>query len=645
MQYYEVLVASQRYHGNGPLTYGATEQLSPGTVVAVPLQQQVVLGVIQQAVPAPSFKTKMVQRIISTRPMPTQLVTLSTWLREYYPAPLGSIMQLALPNTLLQTSRGTQTPVDINQPIPLPPLTSEQAVALHTLVSSPARSALLHGNTGSGKTRLYLELAKRTIAEGKSCMVLTPEIGLTPQLVQQFEAAFPGQTVTVHSTLTAAQRRNTWHRINNSTTPLIIIGPRSALFSPVHSLGYIIIDEAHDTAYKQEQAPYYQATRVAGTLAGLHDAKVVLGSATPLAADYFAFISKSLPIVRMTQPAVRSSANPTLTHLVSLRERQLFSQSEWLSTTLIEAMQRALNEGTQCLLFLNRRGTARIVLCQSCGWQAECPNCDLPLTYHADNHVLRCHTCGHTQKPLTICPDCGSSDIVFKSIGTKAIAMEVARLFPKARVARFDSDNTKADSVEQQYALVHSGAVDILIGTQLLSKGLDLPRLSMVGVVMADTSLSFPDYTADERTYQMINQVIGRVGRGHVAGTVVLQTYHPDNPVLQHAIRNDYAAFYAQQIKEREQFMFPPFCYILKIEIVRKQRAAAQRNAEAIYQKLVSAGLALLISQPMPAFTERASNEYRWQIIVKAKQRPLLLRAIALLPPQCTYDIDPSHLL
>lgn len=644
MQYYEVLVASQRYHGSEPLTYSSEIALDTGCVVAAPLGRQTALGIVLREVQKPEFATKQIGKIVTSTPIPYELIQLHEWMTAYYPGPLGMITQLFLPSSLVTEGR-SKPKAKIYQKIPanLPPLTEEQSSVVSS-VRSGAGSFLLHGDTGSGKTRVYQELAKDALETGKSALILTPEIGLTPQLIASFEAVFPGQVMTVHSTQTPAERRQNWQAIHNTEQPIIVIGPRSALFAPIHSLGLIIIDEAHDSAYKQEQMPYYQATRVAARLADLHKAKLVLGTATPLVHDYFAFSAKGLPILRM-ETAAKQTSHDTHVEIVDLRMREHFSRSPWLSNQLINRVETALNEGAQSLIFLNRRGTARLVLCQNCGWQATCPRCDLPLTYHGDHHHLRCHTCGYTTNTPSACPTCGAADIQFKSIGTKTIVDEVSRLFPDARIQRFDSDTKKSERLEQHYEAIQKGEVDILVGTQMLSKGLDLPQLSVVGVVVADTSLYFPDYTAEERTFQMLRQVIGRVGRGHRDGQVIVQTYYPDSPTIKSAVNKDYAQLYEAQLQERELYRFPPFYFVLKIGIERANQASASRTAQDLAEELLRAGLAIEISGPTPAFTEKVAGKYRWQIIIKAKQRGELLKAISLLPKNCSYDIDPANLL
>ncbi len=305
----------------------------------------------------------------------------------------------------------------------------------------------------------------------------------------------------------------------------------------------------------------------------------------------------------------------------------------------------ALDKKEQSLIFLNRRGTARLVVCQVCGWQLHCPNCDLPLTFHADTHSLQCHTCGYKTAAITKCPVCGSTEILYKNVGTKAIVEQLEQLFPNARIGRYDSDNLKVERFDQQYGSISKGEIDILVGTQILAKGLDLPKLSVVGVITADSSLTFPDYTAEERTYQLITQIVGRVGRGHRPGLAILQTYNPDSEVVKAAVDKEWESFYDQQLKQREQFGFPPFYYLLKLTCVRKQQASAHKAATMLKEKLQTQNLPIQIIGPAPSFYTKTKLGYRWQLIVKAKNRQALLQVIGLLPANWTYDLDPASLL
>jgi primosomal protein N' (replication factor Y) len=642
MTYVEILVADAAYHGNEPLTYSSGEPLHAGQLVEVPLRKKQVLGIVVGQVQKPSFAVKPVVTVASLPVVPKPLLGLLAWMREYYPAPLGVITQLFLPKALPKKP----VPAEALPPSPepgLPQLTNDQTEALKEL--NAAGLHILHGETGTGKTRVYIELAQTALKNGTSTLILTPEIGLTSQLANDFRAVFGARVAVVHSGLTEAQRERTWQYLLEQTEPMIVIGARSALFSPLQKVGLIVIDESHETAYKQDQAPYYHATNVAAKLAELHQATLVLGSATPLVSDYAIATAKQRPIVRMTHTAASASDAQKTVKVVDLRERSSFSKSGYISNELIGAMRTTMQKGEQALLFLNRRGTARVVMCQDCGWQALCPHCDLPLVYHGDEHLMRCHSCEFKAPAPTSCPNCHGTSVVFKSIGTKAVAEEAQRLFPEARVQRFDTDNKKSERIEQHYDAVRAGNVDILIGTQTLAKGLDLPKLSLVGVIIADTSLYFPDFSAQERTYQLLGQVLGRIGRGHRASTAVIQTYAPDSPLLQSVITKDWPTFYNRELAERKQFLFPPYVYLLKLTCGRASSKAAQTAAEKFINTTRQEVRGIAMEGPTPSFHEKVQNKFVWQVVVKAKRRSQLLDVISRLPSGWNYDIDPMNLL
>jgi primosomal protein N' (replication factor Y) len=313
----------------------------------------------------------------------------------------------------------------------------------------------------------------------------------------------------------------------------------------------------------------------------------------------------------------------------------------------VKAVEQALRRGEQSLLYLNLRGTARVILCQQCGWQALCPNCDLPLTYHADKHQLLCHTCGHRETSPTRCPNCGNTEIVFKSAGTKSIIDEVQRLFPQAVIRRFDADNAKAERLDQNFRELVSGKIDIIVGTQMLAKGLDLPKLSTLGVIAADSGLSIPDFSAQERTFQLLQQVIGRIGRGHTEhATAIIQTYDPASEIIRSVLKDDWRTFYEKQLAERRQFNFPPFCHLMKLAVKRSSPSSAEKAAADYATRLtVQFGNTLQVDGPAPAFREKQAGKYEWQLVLRAKQRSLLLQVIDDLPSGWTYDIDPINLL
>jgi primosomal protein N' (replication factor Y) len=614
--------------------------------VQVPLQSKQVIGIVKKEVTKPNFDAKPLSELQEIIRIPSELLELLEWLRTYYPAPLGQITSLFVPSNLSQKGRLKPNTKELKVRIPeLPPLTKEQSDSIDQIIRSRERSFLLHGDTGTGKTRVYLELAKQTLGNNQSVIILTPEIGLTPQLVEFFSGQFPDQTVVMHSNLTPARRRMNWLEISQSSQPLIVIGPRSALFSPLKNLGLIVVDEAHDQAYKQEQSPHYQTTRVAAQLAKLHNSKLILGGATPNVTDYYAFKNKGLPIIRMTTPAISSDLSESEIQVVSIKERDNFTRSVWLSNQMLDKIQDSLANKKQSLVFLNRRGSARVVMCQNCGWQALCPRCDIPLTYHGDKHSLRCHTCGYGSSSPSSCPTCHATEILYKSVGTKAITDELSRHFPEAQIARFDSDNLVSEQLDKHHDAIQNGKIDILVGTQLLTKGLDLPKLAVVGVVTADTALTFPDYTAEEIAFQQISQIIGRVGRGHVAGSVVIQTYYPENSSLNAAVNKNYSLFYEQQILERKKFLFPPFSYVLKLSCGRKSVNSAKNTCENLHTFIESLPLSVKVIGPAPSFREKQNDLYYWQLIIKSKKRDQLTAIIKQLPNQINYDIDPNNLL
>ena len=332
--------------------------------------------------------------------------------------------------------------------------------------------------------------------------------------------------------------------------------------------------------------------------------------------------------------------------VVDLKDREQFTRADHLSVPLIHAIGFSLKRKEQSLLYLNRRGTARVTLCRVCGWQAMCPHCNLPLTYHGDSHRLQCHVCGHHQDLLTACPNCGNTEIMLHGFGTKAIVEEVQRIFPEANIMRFDTDNSKVDRLENQYQRILDREVDILVGTQVLAKGLDLPHLSTLGVIAADSSLMLPDYTAQERTYQLLTQVLGRIGRGHVISRAVIQTYHPDSMLLQSILQGDWKSFYNTEIEERKRYFFPPYCHILKLTCRRASTQSAEKAANSLKKLILAKNLGVQIEGPAPAFHEKLGSKYHWQIVVKSSNRSNLIRVIDQIPSNgWSYDLDPVDLL
>ncbi|MBM3210044.1 primosomal protein N' [Candidatus Saccharibacteria bacterium] len=648
MHYYEVAPTKIVRAKADWFTYHSETAYVKGDLVTIPVGNTLQQGIILKKVNKPTYATKPINSRIETLPLPRPLVNTALWMSEYYHTPLATVLQTVLPRGLTKNRRSPKevSPFSFaRETNDKRVFTADQTKALDTINAMTPGTAILHGNTGSGKTAVYIELANRAIARGESVVVLVPEIALTSQLVAEFSQHF-SDIIVAHSKQTEAQRHIAFKNALASPVPQVVIGPRSALFLPLARIGLIVIDEFHEPSFKQEQSPRYSSLRVARILAHHHKAKLVLGSATPPVSEYYLAESSNRPVIRMVTSARSNTIKPTAT-LVDMTKRDKFTKHRFLSNTLLEAIETNILEGTQSLIFHNRRGSATTTLCESCGWQAFCPQCVLPLTLHTDQHKLRCHMCGHHERVPTSCPECHAADIIHKGIGTKMIETELSRLFPKARIARFDADSDNESTVNEQYQALYDGDIDIIIGTQVIAKGLDLPHLRTVGVVQADGGLSLPDYGASERTFQLLAQVIGRVGRNHHPTAVIVQTYQPSHPAIIYGLAQQYHEFYAYTLKERKKSHFPPFTYLLKLQCSYKTEAVAIKNARTLRTALAHKAHAdVLFFGPTPSFYERANGLYRWQIILKSPQRAHLTALLNHLPPQhWQYELDPLSLL
>ena len=646
LYYYEVAPLRIIRLNSSTFTYASSEPLIPGQVVTIEVGKKILIGLVMKAVDKPSYNTKPITAIIEKNPLPESLLQLSLWLAEYYTTPLATVLQTVLPRgldkarrvrpTTVHTSKRDRTHIVFNK---------DQDRAITEIVDSTDGTIILQGVTGSGKTEVYKEIARRMVADDKSVIVLVPEISLTSQIISEFLHDFPDVIVT-HSHMTEAQRHAVWKQALESTTPRLVIGPRSALFMPVPNLGAVIIDESHEPSYKQDQAPRYSAIRAASMLGKFSGAKVVLGSATPSITDRFLAEAAKRPVIRLDRSA-RSGAQAANVTVVDMKKREFFKRHRFISDQLITSIEKNIENGKQTLIFHNRRGSAATTLCENCGWTALCPNCYVPLTLHADTYDLSCHMCGHHEKVPTSCPVCQSADIIHKGIGTKLIETELHKLFPKSRIARFDSDNKTDETVNSLYEELYKGEIDIAIGTQVVAKGLDLPHLRTVGVIQADSGLSLPDYAASERAFQLLAQVIGRVGRDEHATEVVVQTYQPTNPAISYGLTQDYESFYTYALEMRKKSYFPPYSFLLKLTTIYKTEQAAIRSAKSLAQELkksVHPDVRLL--GPTPAFYERQHDTYRWQLILKSPKREYLVDALKLVPPtHWQSELDPPSLL
>ena len=645
MKYYLIAPAKTFHSSDNLLTYSSETPLEIGQIVEIPLGRQSTIGIVVKNTTQPDFDTKSITKIIYEQPLPKKLVDALFWLSSYYRCPLSTVIQAALPRGITKNRRGKLLEAPNITPIDNP-LNSAQRAAIRAIEENPANTILLHGITGSGKTNIYIELCARTLAKNQSVILLVPEIALTSQLVRNFQQHFKNITL-LHSNLTESLRHQLWEKILTDNQPQVIIGPRSALFAPVQDLGLIIIDEAHEPAYHQEQNPKYSASLLAGKLA-----KTVLGTATPLISDYYLCKSHNA-IVEVNQLAIESDKHTSIS-VIDLKDHSDFTKSRILSNQLIESIKASLANHTQSMLFHNRRGTAPMTICDKCGWQALCPNCFLPLVLHADAFQMRCHTCARNFPVPTACPECKNASIHHKGFGTKLIEDELHRLFPSAKIARFDMDTDDDLKLTKIYDEVYRGDYNIIVGTQMIAKGFDFPRLTTLGIVQADAGLSLPDFSSEERTFQLITQVIGRAKRGHQNSNIFIQSFQPDHPIISLASQSDYASFYNYLVQKRQQSKLPPYSFLLKLSVTYKTETATVKNIRTLYKKVIQTAKQLqipenriVVSPPMPAFHERTSTGYTWQLVIKAKSRQNLLDIFDHLPKNnyLHYDFDPISLL
>lgn len=649
------------------LTYSSRSPLKIGDLIEIPLGKSASAGVVMRAAAAPDFECREILRKVFDRGLPLAQIELARFMAEFYASDFATLWSTFLPGNILKNHRVTEANVEqkmcsIRETLREKVLTNSQKSALETLEKMPRGTAILRGITGSGKTEVYKRLAKTAIAAGKNVIILVPEISLTAQLVDDFREFFAGSSATIlatDSSKTPAQRFKSWDFARKSSEPIVAIGPRSALFLPLDNIGLIIVDEEHEPSYAQEQAPRYNAKTVAAKLAEIHGAKLILGSATPLVADVFTAQKLGRPVVEMPELA-KIDAAPAKISIVDMRERANFSsESPIFSRKLIAKIHAALNENRQVLLFHNRRGTAATTLCENCGWTALCPNCFLPMTLHADAFELRCHICNFRAKVPTSCPECGHADIIFRGIGTKRIEDEARKLFGDATnvrenpaaIRRFDGDTKASETVAKLYRELRSGETKIIIGTQQIAKGLDLPKLALVGVIQADAGLNLPDFGARERTFELVTQAIGRVGRHNGASEAVIQTYQPDAAAIKYAASQDFAGFYADEIEERARGHFPPFAHLWKISCTFKTERAAVENSRKIAQYIRAKRIQnVFVLGPSPSFYERARGNFSWQVVVRAPSRALLaqlndeiMRGKSL--KNWTSELDPGSLI
>lgn len=523
-------------------------------------------------------------------------------------------------------------------------------------VGNSVKPFLLHGVTGSGKTELYLRATQEAIRRGRQTIILVPEISLTPQTVRRFLARFPGQVGLIHSKLSEGERYDTWRRARAGLLK-VIIGPRSALFAPLPNIGLIIADECHDASYYQAEPPFYNAVSAAQIYARICGSLCILGSATPsIVQRYQAEVGESLRLEltrRITLDEGADSAKgldlPSV-HIVDMREELKAGNRAIFSRELTEALADTLQRGEQAILFLNRRGTATYVFCRDCGYVVRCPRCDTPLTYHVSSgDKLLCHHCGYERQMPKKCPECGSTSIRAYGLGSEKVEAEVQAMYPQARTLRWDWETTRQKEAHD-IILTHfaAGRADVLVGTQMLAKGLDLPRVTLVGIVLADVGLHLPDPFAAERVFQLLTQVAGRAGRSARGGRVVLQTFAPEHYAIQSAARHDVNGFYQHELAQRKRLGYPPFARLVRLEFRHHDAAKAEKEASSLaaaFRKALESERWKLLELigPVPCFFAKLGGQYRWQIILRGSDPALFLRG--RLPAAWRVEVEPISLL
>ncbi|MEI8291814.1 MAG: primosomal protein N' [Verrucomicrobiota bacterium] len=538
------------------------------------------------------------------------------------------------------------------------------------ILHPPASTFLLHGVTGSGKTEIYLQAIAHALEQGKGAIVLVPEISLTPQTVERFKARFSsGKTQTLvavlHSHLSAGERHDEWHKIRQGRAR-IVIGARSAIFAPVEPLGLIIVDEEHESTYKQEESPRYHARDVAVMRGQMENTVVVLGSATPSMESYYNCKKGKFTLLELPE-RVDDQKMPHV-RVVDMRQAAYKEKGPPIfSPQLKEAITQRLERKEQTILFLNRRGYSTSLQCPECGRVCECPNCSISLTYHRPEQKLSCHICGHSERVPNVCPDekCKNPAIRFSGTGTQKVEDILGKLFPHARIRRMDADvMKKKDDYRRVLGEFRHGKIDILIGTQMIAKGLHFPNVTLVGIIYADMALHQPDFRAGERTFQLLTQVAGRAGRGDIEGEVFVQAFTPFHPAIQYARRHDFVGFYEQELEFREQLKYPPVGRVAMLTLKGRNEDKVKFSAEHLTRELAklkttTAGADrrnhftdLMISGPSPAPLLRAENFYRYQIMLRTRAMSRLSRSLAkvvatlVLPDDVTLavDIDPVNL-
>lgn len=640
MNYYEVcLLAKNSKLFGGVATYQSQQVIEQGSFVTASYRNRRVTGYIKQAVTKPKYATKPIASVLDEPPLQPELQNLAEWMSAYYSVDLPTVLRTILPAGIEKSRRKPSASASEKKRTQknIIELSTEQKKVANKAFSS-VKPVLLQGVTGSGKTHVYIDLIHKTLAKGQDVIVLVPEILLSQQLVDRISEFVPS-VHQVHSEQTESERHIIWSAIAKATQPVVVIGPRSAVFSPVKNLGLIVIDEAHDQSFAQDTKPSYNALFVAGKRSQINSSKLILGSATPNVTEKY-FAQAGL-MEHLVMPGKHHVQDNHKKHVIDLRNRALFKSNDYISDELLASIEESLASHKQSLVFINRRGYAPTIACSSCEWRATCPDCETFVTLHQP-HTLRCHTCGwKSENVITSCPECKKPTVHYGGVGTQKIVHILKQRFPKATIARLDQDSSENASINASDQSNH----DIFVGTQMITKGFDLERLQTVGIINADSMLFLPDFRANERAFQVLTQVIGRNDRRGLGGNTYIQTSAPGSATIAFSLNEDYSQFYEYELPARKQFNYPPFTYLGKFTARRKTDAQAQRVLLELKEYVATNYPELTCLGPTPSFHHSAIHR-SWNLVIKCKKRSVLQQiALHAEEKNIIVNLDPLDLL
>ncbi len=643
--YASVIVDKATRSLDRPFTYrvpaALAGQVVAGSLVEVPFRNQALTGVVLELTTDPGCEPDRVRdivRLLESEPFfGRNMLTLVDWMVAYYGSTWRDTLFCVVPGPVLASVQRPGKPrgprkrtVPQGIAYPAPPLLPEQRAAVEAI--APGQKVLLHGVTGSGKTEVYLHAVEAVLAQGRQAIVMVPEVALTPQAVERYRGRLGDQVGVLHSGLTAAERREEWWKLRRGELS-VALGTRSAVFAPLENLGLLILDEEHDHSYKQDQTPRYHARQVAARRAAQTGAAVVVGSATPSLESFYLAQTGYYKLVELS--ARVTGRQPPPVELVDMRQRP----RQMLSHPLVERMRATVARGEQVVLLLNRRGFSNYLQCGLCGHVHKCQDCSISLTYHRAAQQLRCHYCGHVARPPDTCQACASAELSYRGGGTEKLESELARVLPGVEIARMDRDTTgSAGGHAEILGRFARKEAMVLLGTQMVAKGLDFPDVTLVGVINADGGLNLPDFRSAERTFQLITQVAGRAGRGALEGQVLVQTLDPDNPCLQAAARHDYAGFYEQELALRRQVGYPPFCRLARLVVTGTDEAAVEAEALAVTRLLERRVTGVEWLGPAPCPLEKVRGRWRWHLLGRTAKVQELVQGARSLFAQRTSD-------